>query len=141
MLSFADFSALTEDAKWALIDGDAIPARPAEQKLVTCKPNWIAPLYTDTPMPHYIPCQGTSITLDAANVYNGSLVDENARDVVEMSWRGYTCQLYDGTLKMCPLNATTSTLAGTCNGVAFQFVGTKLAYGCWPGFIEMYKSK
>lgn len=97
-------------------------------------------------MPHYVNAwEGTSIQLDADNVFNGTLVDKDATDDTTMRWEGYTCQLYDGELKMCPVRgsgggAADATITGVCNGVAFKFRGTTMEYGVWPGFLSLSKS-
>lgn len=132
------FDTLTLNQKWDLIDSKAtINSAFRHNNIIPCKPCCIGPLYTNTPMPHHETKDGTKIQFDDDNVYNGYLREENAGDFVFMNWDGYTCQLYDGTLKMCPTTST-SVLNGVCNGVKFRFIGSEHDYGCWPAFLEMY---
>jgi hypothetical protein len=91
-------------------------------------------------MPHYVKKDGTSILLDKNNVYNGMLDDQDCTDKVMMHWKGYTCQLHDGELKMQPITDA-SCIEGVCNGIAFKFNATDLEYGVWPGFLQLYKKK
>lgn len=157
LLPFSEFEKLTRNQKWGLINKKAKSALTFDETIERCKPNWIGPLYVNEPMPHYTNLDGTTIHLNYFNVYDGTLVDRDVNDVndvndtnnvndqrldvkgdyVEMSWKGYTCQLYDGTLKMCPVNVKTSKITGICNGVKFKIVGTKLLYGKWPGFLQI----
>ncbi len=135
----ATFDTLTSDQKWNLIDSKAgINSAYRHNNIIPCKPSCIGPLYTNTPMPQYQNKNGT-IKLDDDNIYNGYLRDEDSTDSVFMRWNGYTCQLYDGTLKMCPTTST-SILSGVCNGIGFKFIGSRHEYGCWPAFLEMYSS-
>lgn len=138
----ATFTALTEDQKWKLIDSNAkINSAERHNGIIPCKPSCIGPLYTNTPMPDYQSQDGTTIKLDNDNIYNGYLRDEDSTDSVFMRWNGYTCQLYDGTLKMCPIPSEKSPiLTGVCNGVGFMFMGSKHESGCWPAFLEMYEN-
>jgi hypothetical protein len=134
MISLSALQAMPRDQQWKLVDGWAANSVRAPS-IKTCKPDWIGPLYTNTPMPHYIHGK-TSIQLDEDNVYNGKL----KTSTVTMLWKGYACQLYDGELKMCPIAATAeSYIAGDCNGIAFMFKETDLEYGVWPGFLLLYK--
>lgn len=128
------------DERWALIDSDARPVRPGPEGPKQCKPNYVACLYTNTPMPHG---PAFNITLYADNVYCGTLSDHDDTDNVDMRWVGYTCQLYDGELKMCPVRGEAGVgahITGTCNGIAFRFDRVALTYGCWPGFLALYES-
>jgi hypothetical protein len=132
-ISFASFKAMTTDERWALIKSGV---KRVSVSVKTCQPNFIWPLYTNVPMPHYSSIkEGISVTLDEANVFNGTL---KYRDNVTMSWKGYTCQLYDGELKMAPAREG-ATITGTCNGIAFAFAGVALQFGCWPGFLLLYQ--
>lgn len=132
VVSLAQLNAMTLDERWKLIDTSATRApRPAFEN--TCPPSYIGPLYTSTPFPH-----GTSIRLDADNVFNGRLTNDAP---VEMRWTGYTCELYDGELKLCPVrDAVDPIIQGTCNGEPFCFHGSVLQYGTWPRFLYMYQS-
>jgi hypothetical protein len=136
MLSQLDL--MTIDEKWKLIDSEAKPSRP-HPSISKCKPNWISGLYCNIPFPHYTFKDGTSIQLSENNIYNGTLNEEDSTDKVAMQWEGYTCQLYDGTLKMCPVE-NNSTIVGVCNGVHFKFEGGNLITGVWPGFLDLYVS-
>lgn len=138
VLTLESLNSMTLDQRWALIDGNAKPVRPLDMK--KCNPNWIGPLYCNTPMPHYDTMDGTSIKLNVDNVFNGTFEDVGDTDNVTMSWTGYTCQLYDGELKMAPIAADGCSIRGTCNGIAFEFSGTRLMFGCWPGFLLLYSS-
>lgn len=139
-LSLSDLESMSWNQRWSLIDSDAVSAKPWNSPIKTCQPHYIGPLYTNTPMPHYIQKDGTSILLEKKNVYNGMLNDQDRTDSVIMHWKGYTCQLYDGELKMQPI-APNSYIEGVCNGIAFKFNGTELEYGVWPGFLLLYKKK
>jgi len=143
IITFQTFENMTLDQKWNLIDSSAKIVRPSDT-LKTCKPNYTCGLYCSCPMPHYSRDKGDGkgswyILLDNDNIFNGKMSDIDEMDQVEMCWTGYTIQLYDGILKMCPLNPKTSILKGVCNGVSFKFIGTTLEYGCWPGFLELYQ--
>lgn len=139
IISLERLEGMSLDERWALIDGNVKPVRPPPT-LRKCKPNWIGPLYRNIPMPHYTAGgDGTSIALGSDNVFNGTLVDKDEHDDVVMTWKGYTCQLYDGELKMAPRRSEKeSTITGRCNGIAFAFAGTELMFGCWPGFLLLY---
>jgi hypothetical protein len=133
-VSLAELQQIPIDDRWMVIDCEVIPVHYDNK----CKPDYIGPLYRNIPMPHYTVTDGTSITLDDDNIFNGTLIDKDETDNVTMSWKGYTCQLYDGELKMSPINDT-ATITGTCNGIAFAFDRTELIFGCWPGFLSLYK--
>lgn len=135
VVTLEKLQSMTWDELWALIDSNAVVSRP---NIETCKPNYIGPLYCNTQMPHYSEKDGTSITLDTDNVFNGTLKDKDKTDEVGMNWKGYSCQLYDGTLKLGAISQKASVIWGTCNGKNFMFEGTTLAFGCWPGFLELY---
>lgn len=138
MLTLSALQSMTVDERWELIDNSATSVGPWNSTIKPCQPNWIGPLYTNTPMPHYTQKDGTSILLDEDNVYNGTLEDKDETDTVVMRWKGYTCQLYDGQLKMCPVSPD-SRIVGTCNDIVFKFKGTEFEYGVWPGFLLLYK--
>lgn len=136
VVTLSELRAMSNDEKWSLIDHNARPSRSVAGQS-KCKPNWIGGLYRNIPMPHQTFQDGTSIELDEVNIYNGTLTEQDAFDKVAMQWSGYTCQLYDGTLKMCPIGSD-STITGECNGVQFKFEGSYLAHGVWPGFLELF---
>lgn len=137
-VSFEEFQALSKDDQWALIPGDLNPVR--SETIKKCKPNYIGPLYCNCPMPNYKTKDGTSIELDKDNVYNGTLVDEDKQnnDYTTLRWEGYASQLYDGELKLTPIN-TPASIKGVCNGFNFEFKDTELLFGVWPGFLLLYK--
>jgi hypothetical protein len=89
-------------------------------------------------MPHYKTKDGTSIQLDCDNVFNGNLVDEDGATKTHLRWEGYASQLYDGELKLTPVNSPAS-IKGVCNAFNFEFKDTELLYGVWPGFLLLYK--
>ena len=135
-ISLEKLQGMSVDERWDLIDSGAIRAKPDVE---TCTPNFIGPLYRNIPFPHYDTVDGTSILLDVDNIFNGTLVDYDEMDKVTMTWKGYTSQQYDGSLKLGAVNAQ-SVISGTCNGIYFRFQGVKLVFGCWPGFLELYKA-
>lgn len=141
MISLVSLQAMTLPQRWELVTGEKTPVRPAGLNLKPCHPHYIGPLYTNTPFPHFPNVvETTSITLDDDNIYNGKVYYQGIAYSVTMTWKGYTTQLYDGTLKMCPIGAEAdSRIEGVCNGFHFKFNGTSLEYGVWPGFIELYK--
>lgn len=135
-LSLSDLESMSWDQRWSLINSNVVSAKPWNSPIKTCKPDWLSILYSNTPMPNMDDGK-TCISLDKENVYNGSL---KKRDELIMHWKGYTCQLYDGELKMQPIDPN-SCIEGVCNGIAFKFNGTELEYGVWPGFLLLYKKK
>jgi len=138
MISLAEFQSMTLDQRWERIKSASV-VRPSDMNIKSCKPDYIGPLYTNTPFPHF-PKKGqtTSITLSDGNIYDGTVIYESSGLSVNVTWKGYSTQLYDGTLKLCPVNES-STIEGVWNNVNFKFKGTTFEYGVWPGFIELYK--
>jgi hypothetical protein len=141
--SLSDYLKLSSDDQWNLIDSKASFVNP---NMIKTKPSYIGPLYWNTPFPHYSNRDGTTIQLSENNIYEGSLVDICVKERVEMNWKGYTCQLYDGILKLCPINSE-AEINGTIENIVttgkssvlnFRFVAQNLVSGCYPGFIEMY---
>jgi hypothetical protein len=132
MISLSSLESMTQDERWKLIDDH--PSVRVKPTVKPCKPDWLSVLLSNTPMPHF-KTERTTILLDEDNVYNGILIFE---DWVTMRWNGYVCRLYDGELKMCPIEPK-SWITGVCNGILFKFNGTDLEYGVLPGFLLLYK--
>lgn len=139
MISLSSFRLMTQEERWALVKGGKTRVNPSNFNIKTCKPDFIAPLYTNTPFPHFPEMEGTTqITLSDDNIYDGVVVYKINEFSVHVTWKGYTTQLYDGTLKMCPVNHL-STIEGVWNGIFyFKFTGSTFEHGVWPGFIELY---
>ena len=135
-ITLAEHQALDTDGRWKLIEHTKNGRVRTPDTLKRCPPNCIGLIWCSVPFPHYPKAiQGTTVVLDDDNIYNGRLEDDHP---LTMRWEGYITQVYDGDLRMRPVNLETSTITGVCNGIAFHFTGVTLDYGCWPGFIELY---
>lgn len=139
------FEKLSDQEKWHYLESLIVgnqpvrPYMPPKATIQTVKPNWIGPLYTNIPFPHYHDKNGTTITQSASNIFNGSLHERSEKDHVDMDWHGYVTQVKDGEFKMAPApGVDQSWIKGYCNGVHFLFKGTRLVQGVWPGFLLMY---
>lgn len=126
---------LTLEEKWKLIGSGYKRVR---ENVKTSKPDFIGGLYQDIPFP-CLKDGNTYINTETENTYNGSL--KYGQNEVVMTWEGYVSQLRDGELKMSPLSQETSTIKGTCNGINFEFRGSTLLFGVWPGFLLIYEKE
>lgn len=139
----SEFHELSNDQQWefleSLIKGNKPlrPYMPPNATIERCKPDWIGPLYVNIPFPHHPTYDGTKITLDEDNIYNGTLEDDHP---VTMRWEGYVSQSRDGELKLSPVHDhhPKPFIEGICDGFNFRFEGTDLKYGVWPGFLCLY---
>ena len=133
-MKLSTYKLLPPGDQWKLIDiDDYVPVKPSVE---TCQPQLIDMLYCSVPFPMY-KGKSVGIDLDIENIYNGNLTTS----VINMVWKGYKSQVYDGELKLSPLSEETSRITGKCNGFDFQFSGTSLDFGVWPGFLLLYRKK
>lgn len=127
---------LTLEQKWDLI-GSEYERVNKQQTIKTCAPDFIGGLYINVPFPSFNDGR-TMIQTDENNIFDGRLTYAG---MVTMTWKGYASQLYDGELKVSPVSSETSFIEGVCDGKNFKFVGTRLEYGVWPGFLLIYTNK